>query len=143
MPKFTDAKGREWAVTITVADLKPLRDAGCDLAELAKDGERFADAMFLRSHDLGPVFWMLAKKRATGLGFAITEDDFFDALDATAFDAALVAFWEAFADFFRHTPIGLRIRQDGAAAAMKAVEDAILASVAAPNEPAAPTPSAA
>lgn len=97
--KFTDRHGREWGLTLTVADLKPLRDdLKFDVTGLAS-GEQIGRVLYGDPEGLVAVLHLLAKP--TG----VTPDEFADGFDGPALERAGEALLEAFADFFPRSRI--------------------------------------
>lgn len=92
---FADTAGRKWVVSVTVADLKRVRQETDvelgklpvdKLAELMADPERFVD-----------VLWVLVQDQAAKVG--VTPEQFGRSLGGDALEAADRAFWRAWADF--------------------------------------------
>jgi len=105
MATFRDATGREWPLTITYGASRALKgDAGCDLSDVANDGEKLARVLFGDPDALVRVLWVLVRDRAAAAG--VSEGQFFDALDPAAMDAASDALMEAITDFFHRRRAG-------------------------------------
>lgn len=121
---FTDTAGRTWPVTITVTDLKRVRQlTGIELgkltlqglAELVADPATFAD-----------VLYVLVKDEADRLG--VSDVSFGRALSGDVMEAAALSFWRAWADFCpsqtRQVVLGL------AARAMRTRDEVVTAALA-------------
>jgi hypothetical protein len=108
--KFTDAKGREWSLVITIGHVAELRrDAGFDFDKLKESEDAFASALFGNPITIAKILWVLVRK-----GGATTEDEFYDGLDPDSVDRATVALMEAIVDFFhrgRSSPARNRVKE--------------------------------
>ncbi len=95
MARFTDAKGKDWVISITVNTIRKVK------AKTGEDLSRAVEGDFLKRIGgdaclLGSILWALVEDKAEGL----TEDEFYDALAGDALEAAASAFVEALIDFF-------------------------------------------
>jgi hypothetical protein len=111
MATFKDSKGREWTLTITHGDAKRLAQGPLKLNLYAvqdNQGELYVKLM----HDpflFGDVLYQLLKPQADQK--QLTEEDFANALDGEASDAALEAFDEALVLFSRNPAIRSAMRR--------------------------------
>lgn len=121
---FTDTAGRTWPMTITVTDLKRVRQlTGIELgkltlqglAELVADPATFADMLYV-----------LVKDDADRIG--VSDEQFGRSLSGDGLQSAALAFWRAWADFCpsqtRQVVLGL------AARAMQTQEEVVTAALA-------------
>lgn len=88
--KFTDAKGREWSLTITVGDLKTLRGWDFDPAKLATAFEGLGTYLFGEAEKVVRVCHLLARVPAE-----MDADDFAGGFDGPTLEAAGIAIIEA------------------------------------------------
>lgn len=88
------AAGREWAVALTVSTFARVRDKA-DFDMGGRDFQRVLGALDDQVL-FGRVLWAVVEPQANGL----TADQFLDALDGDALEAAYTAFVEAYIDFF-------------------------------------------
>lgn len=139
---FTDTGGRIWPVSVTVADLKRVRQVlGVELgkmtlqqlAELVADPASFAD-----------VLYVLVRREHPD----VTDEQFGEALCGDPLEAASLAFWRAWADFCpsQTRPLVLALARKAAEMRAEAVEQATtilngsLASWPAPRAGSTPAP---
>lgn len=135
MPTFTDRHDREWKLTLTVADLKPLRDdLKFDVSGLAA-GDALGEVLFGDPEKLVGVLHLLAKP--TG----VTPEEFAGGFDGPALERGGTALLEAFTDFFPRSRIAQWMRtaiRDG----MREFDDRLIrsleSSAAATNSPGPP-----
>lgn len=102
MAKYTDSKGREWPVRLTVRTVKSIRD------EVTAGGKPFdvldvSGGEVLAKVNTDPilvseVLWITCRELAKERG--VTQDDFFDTLAGEAILSGSAALVEALADFF-------------------------------------------
>lgn len=110
MAKFRDCKGREWILTITNGDIKPVRDrTGIELNKLLGNKDQFAELLFGDSLKLGELIWVLCEEQVSKLG--ISELDFGRGFDGPTIEAAQTAVMEAVADFSPRSPVGQAIKK--------------------------------
>lgn len=105
MSKFTDCKGREWAVELTAATVRKVRKATeCDLNKAAKaeaEGKKdLAQLVFFDPMLVIEVLWAIVEERATAQGVT-TLESFEEGFDAATNEAAGIALFGAIVDFFR------------------------------------------
>jgi hypothetical protein len=92
--KFKDRLGREYELTMTVADLKPLAAVGISFAGFEVNHSSIPAAMFADPAKLMDVLLTLAH-----VGDDVTPEDFARGLDTAATERAIGAALEALADF--------------------------------------------
>lgn len=99
MAKFKDRHGREWAVSLTLADFRRLREeAGVELNDALADADTFAGLLYGDPFRLGRIMWVLCGRQAAAAG--LTEDQFADGFDADALVRCGEAAVGALVDFF-------------------------------------------
>lgn len=103
MPGFADCLGRKWDVRLTVADLKPLKEAGLDCAALMTSLENLPDMLFGDAERLATALYRLAKPD-------ITPDEFAAGMDGPTLEAGGVALIEACVDFFPRSRIAAAMK---------------------------------
>lgn len=109
MPKFKDAKDREWDLALNVGLLGKLRkEAGFDLGKNTT-AERLSETLFADPEMIVRVLWVLCESQAEKTG--VSPEEFGYGFDGPSINSAITAFIEAIIDFF-HRP--------AAATAMKA-----------------------
>lgn len=92
------AGGADWRVGLTLGTVGRLRtDAGFELGRAVEAGD-VAAALFGDPERLGAILWVLVRDEAAGRGWS--QDQFADALDGEALEAAATAVMEAVVDFF-------------------------------------------
>ncbi len=104
MAKFTDAKGREWLVSITTGGVKAVRQQlNVDLVDLNQSTmDRLATDFVM----LVDVLWVLCEQQAANKQPPVSAEDFGEALVGDPIEAATTAIVEAFCNFF---PAGRRL----------------------------------
>lgn len=86
MSKFTDGKGREWSVKVTVGNLEDLAAAGLDVEVVSADPNKLADVLTKR-RTFAAVLWVFVGEQVTAR--QITPEDFKNSLDGPVlFEAA-------------------------------------------------------
>ena len=103
MAKFKDARGREWVISLTVADLKKLRELGVELSP-GKVDESLGELLYAEPEKLVTVLFHLCESQAAGQG--VTPDDFAAGFTGDVLGEAGEAFAEAITDFFPRRKIG-------------------------------------
>jgi hypothetical protein len=99
MRVFTDSRGRQWALEITVASLKRVKAAcGADLYALADDGLKPLAALLADVVKLVDVLFVLA--RDAGGKPPDSDESFAEGLGGDALGNAADAFVDALIDFF-------------------------------------------
>ncbi|VTT99067.1 unnamed protein product [Gemmataceae bacterium] len=98
-PEFTDANGRKWCLKITIAHVKPLKEAGFDLKAVRDSTDAF-DAL-ADPETFGHVFYLLCEAQAEKLG--VSPEEFMSGFDGATIHAASNALLAAVADF-THPP---------------------------------------
>lgn len=98
MRKFTDLKGREWSITLTVSTIRRIKElAGVDLLDLASNP-------YLRMYEnpvlLAEVLFAACKPDADLRNVA--PEDFGDGLAGQPLEDATEALMREYADFFPH-----------------------------------------
>lgn len=119
MASFTDNQGRQWTVELTVGDVKRIRRrTGIDLMGLMDPvgndgaaGKMLVDAIRDDLVMLIDLLYAILEPAAALRG--VGDEDFGKALDGQACGAAVAAFWESVADFFRP------LRPEATAAALR------------------------
>ena len=125
MPKFTDCKGREWTVAITVADLGRVRtDAKFDLGSALKSSEGFADLLFAEPEKLVTILWVLVESEAKGRN--VSPEEFAAGFDGPTVEAGAEALAEAVLDFFPRQQVSRAMRR-GLKARLERMDKMILA----------------
>lgn len=102
MAKYTDTKGREWPVRLTVRTVKSIRDEVTD-GEKPFDILDISGGVVLAKLNTDPVLvsdtlWIICRELAKERG--VSQDDFLDSLTGDAILDAGAALVEALADFF-------------------------------------------
>lgn len=95
MRNFTDNKGGNWSINITVREVKELRAIGIDI--MAQDGSGIAQ-LAGDVEILVNALYCLCKKQADEKG--VSADDFLSLFGGDSIEAAVNAMMEAVADFF-------------------------------------------
>lgn len=102
-PKFTDALGREWNLTITLAAAQRIDQ--CDFSDLIDEPISFLDPskdffqLLLNKTSLQfAIIWCIIEPAAKSQG--ITQEDFCEAILPPQLNEAKQALWRAIADFF-------------------------------------------
>jgi hypothetical protein len=104
MSQFEDRHGRAWKVTLTVADLKPLREElKFDLADLS-NGRRLFEVMYGEPEKLVAALHLLAKPTD------VTPEDFAGGFDGPTLERGGTALLEAVADFFPRSRIAQALK---------------------------------
>lgn len=98
MAKFTDREGREWSLSITVGDLKPLREFGFDLGKITGSGKLLGEVLFGEPEKLVAVLFHLCERQADQRG--VGPEDFAKGIDGSTLEQAGEAMVEAAIDFF-------------------------------------------
>lgn len=94
--QWKDAEGNEWNLSLTFKAVRKIQQVvGVDLL----DESMAVNVIALQSQrlKLAEVLWLLTKEQADLRG--VTQDDFYDALDADALEAGFSAIYEAFVLF--------------------------------------------
>jgi hypothetical protein len=100
MPTFKDAKGRSWEVVVSVDTIKRLRSMlEVDLLKVIEPENDVMRNLLLDPIYLANVLYVTVRPEADRL--KVTDEDFGQGLFGEALDAAMKAFMEALADFFR------------------------------------------
>jgi hypothetical protein len=121
---FFTAGGKSYSLRLDHATIRRLKaECGWDFYGLADDGEALTRDCYLFNHKMIPVLAVWLKSQIDSHG--LTADQFADAFDGGTLEAATLAVWSAFADFFRRHPMSLRVAEKGAAAVLSEVETAI------------------
>lgn len=96
---FTDNAGRVWRMSITLADLKRVRElTGVKIGDLIDDNFRPLVELLSDLEKLVDVIYVLCEPEATKLG--VTAEQFGRGLFGDAIEAAAQAFQRALANFF-------------------------------------------
>ena len=104
MATFTDCLGREHALRITVANLRPLRELGLSIDKIAEAGEALGTLLFGDRERLADALWAIRS------GDAITRPDFDDGMDGPALERGGEAMVEAVIDFSPRSKIAEKMR---------------------------------
>lgn len=119
MPQFADRHGRAWTPTVTVADLKPLREElKFDPAGLS-DGRRLFEVLYAEPEKLVAVLHLLARPKG------VSPEEFADGFDGPALERGGVALLEAFADFFPRSRIAQAMKT-AVRGAMEEADEAVI-----------------
>lgn len=104
MTKFTDAKGREWLVSVTPGSVKAVRNRlDIDLVDLSQSTvERLRTDSIL----LVDVLWVLCEQQAANKQPPVSDEDFGESLVGDPIEAATNALVESICNFF---PQGRRL----------------------------------
>ncbi|WP_439628218.1 hypothetical protein [Gemmata sp.] len=97
--EFTDASGRAWQVRITLAHVKPLREAGFNVSAIGKDVGTFD--VLSDPETFARVLYLLCESQADKAG--VSPEEFAAGLDGPTIHAAADALLAAVADF-SHSP---------------------------------------
>lgn len=110
MPSFTDLKGREWDLTITLAAAE--RIDNCDYSDLTKKpfsilspSDDFFTDCITNTPLIFAMIWNIINKNPNEP--IITQEEFKDSLNGTLIYEAKERFWEALVDFFPEMRITL------------------------------------
>lgn len=103
MPKFTDAEGREWDLSISLTDAKRVESADFSLVypgdvSLLEPPKELFQAILSHVPLQFALIYVLVHPQAEELG--VGEEAFCDAIDGTCLLPAKQALWEAITDFF-------------------------------------------
>lgn len=99
MATFTDNRGRQWVVSLTLGDLRRLREAaGVDLARVLTDDTALGRLLYADPDTLGRVLWVLCGDQAKAA--ELDEAQFADGFDADTFVRCGDALAEAVLGFF-------------------------------------------
>lgn len=101
MAKFKDRLGREFELTMTVADLKPLGQVGIQFAGFEVKRDTIPEALFG-----DPVRLMESLMILAHVGDGMTPEDFAKGFDTAATERGIGAAIEALADFSPTSPQG-------------------------------------
>lgn len=127
MANFTDAKGRNWFLSLTVGDqLHIQRETGVDVGKAFKSVDALSDMIFADPATLVKTLWVLCESQAEKAN--ITPEQFGYGFDGATLEGATEALLEAIADFTPRSAIGQAIRRNlkkVLAQADKAAADAI------------------
>lgn len=97
MNQFTDANGKVWTLTLTLGDIRRVRqECGVDLGEFLTKPESFAENI-ADPEKLGAVLWVLCKKQAGD----VTPETFADGFDGPTIQSAIKKLAGAIADFYQ------------------------------------------
>ncbi len=97
MPKFTDAEGRSWTISVNVNKIKRVREE-CDGLDLLAVADSVVEKLTSDPVMLCDVLFVLCEKQAESAG--VTSEQFGEALAGDAIEQATAAFVEGLIDFF-------------------------------------------
>lgn len=110
MPKFSDTKGREWVVSITVGAIRrviELENVNLARIDRPRDGSVLDTSLITElTFDielLVNVVYALVKPQADAMNPPVTPMDFAEALDGGVVNKASEALWSALENFFQHS----------------------------------------
>ncbi len=98
MPSFTDCLGHTYTLRLTVADLKPLREIGLDVAKVVTAGDALPDLLFGDAERLATAAYMLSR-------CDLPTEEFAKGIDGPTLEAIGVALIEACVGFFPNSRI--------------------------------------
>ncbi len=93
------AGGHRWNITLTLGELRRLRDTGTDLMALNEGNPPLALRLRTDPYLVGEILWTLLEPQLKERG--VSETDFVAMLDGTALKDANHAFTKALLDFFQ------------------------------------------
>lgn len=109
MPKFTDSKGTEWVVTLTVGMIEAIRDdADVNLDSIMTKPEALAETIFAAPKRIVQILWVVCREQAEKLGMDGRAFGF--RFDRDTLDRAGEAFLEALVLFYPRSSAGRAIR---------------------------------
>ncbi len=132
MARFTDCKGRDWELRLTLGLVKPLREAGFNVADAAS---------FARLDDpdlIGRVLWILCEDRATDRG--LSPEEFVKGFDGPAIFGAIDALQDAYCDFFHRPEIAPVMKERFRGAIQRMTEASIRSITSEPSGNSAASP---
>lgn len=104
-PTFTDSKGRNWDLTITLAAAQ--RIDSCDFSELLEDeisflepSKQFFELLLNKTSLQFAIIWCIVKPQADAVG--IDQNAFCELIGPHQLTPAKQALWRAVTDFFPH-----------------------------------------
>lgn len=99
MASFRDRNGKEWALSITVASIKRVRDRlGVNLGMILSDNMKPLADLVSDPVKLVDVIYVLCQPECERCG--VTDEQFGESLAGDSFEDAVTAFQTALADFF-------------------------------------------
>lgn len=98
MPTFTDCLGRTFTLRLTVADLKPLREIGLDVARVVTAGEALPDLLFNDAERLATAAYKLSRSE-------LTPEQFAEGIDGPTLEKIGIALVEVCVGFFPNSRI--------------------------------------
>lgn len=124
MTTFKDCTGREWTLQLSMGSVRSVKLA-CKL-DIGEPSKVEIVCVIIASPDmLADVLWQLLKRDAESNG--VTQDDFFDAMDGAALEAARTAFSEAYIAWCPESSrVAVREALDKHAQALQQTADAIV-----------------
>ena len=100
MKTFKDSEGREWPVAVNTTTAKRVRDlCNVDLLDVASDRGALILRIAADAVLLGDVLYAMCRTKAEERG--LTDEQFGEAMDGDAVEAATEALLEELVDFFR------------------------------------------
>lgn len=126
MHQFTDTKGRQWDVSLSLGSV--LRVDKSDFTALTKEEFSFAvpdrqtlQLIFTNAPLQAAIIWAVIKPQADKLG--VDENEFLDGIDGEVWKKAKDAFFGAIADFFPETKTALSALKRNIAKAKETIEE--------------------
>lgn len=108
MAKFTDRKGREWEIDLTVGLARRLKKDGVSLYALEEDKAEKLKSLLANREEALEWVWNVIKPQAVAAG--VSEDDFFDNMDGKPSADARRAFLDSYGNFTQSQAIQSMIR---------------------------------
>lgn len=111
MAMFTDAKGRQFNIRLTVDKLAQVREqCGIPLARLFNDPQTLADVMFCDPETAADVFWRCIDRETSCVMRDMTREEFFSGIDGPTIEKATEALLSAVVDFFPRSKIAKKLQ---------------------------------
>lgn len=109
MATFTDAKGREWEVKLSVGLLRRIKtETAIDLSYAMTNPNGLWQVMSASPVDLASALWMAVN----GKGDEAARAEFEDGLDGEAMQKVVECLLSATADLFPRTEIGKKLKEN-------------------------------